>query len=318
MRVFSVNMGADTAGISYGQKVAFDQVRAPGWSYRSMVSSNNYIDYPKDLAWNYRRLAQVWAWADVVHCQNNWLTVERIENGWATLPPQSRKPYVMTWHGGDFRDHPERDLSRLREFGAVGLVSTLDLWLLAPDRVEWAPNPVDIVNLTRLRRANYMPSKTIRIVHAPTDREIKSTEAVIEAVKRLAADYPVALTLVERQRWQRCLWTKARADILVDQLQLGYGQNALECWAMGMPVVAGAAPDTEAEMLRRFGALPYEQATEESLYDVLRSLVLHPARREAMASRGWDYVRQYHSSEAVVAHRMSVYARAAELREAVA
>lgn len=312
MRVLEVNLGADTAGVSHGLADAFARGGPPGWQVRSMVSSTNYIDYPHDLPWNQAVLRRTWRRASVVRLQNNWLTARYLEAGWKGLPRLPRRPYVMTWHGTGFRENPEPELALLEAYGGIGLVSTLDLWLLAPDRVEWAPNPVDIERMARLRVAVPKNRAVVTVGHAPTDRVIKSTSAVIDAVERLFFETGgmVRLKLIERQSWVHCLAQKAECDVYVDQLKLGYGQSALEAWGMGTPVVAGAAPATEAEMVRRFGELPYVAATEDSLYEVLRELTSSSAARDAAGSRGRRYVETYHSYPAAVRQHSRVFLEA--------
>jgi len=312
VRVLAVNMGADTAGVTHGVADAFARDGSSGWQVRSMVSSSNYIDYPHDLRWNQTTLLREWLQADVVCLQNNWLTARYLEAGWKGLPRFPRRPYVMTWHGTGFREDPEPELTLLEAYGGVGLVSTLDLWLLAPDLVEWAPNPVDIERMARLRAAVQKDRSVVTVGHAPTDRAVKSTSAVVDVVERLSLETggAVRLKLIERQSWAHCLAQKAECDVLVDQLKLGYGQNALEAWGMGTPVVAGAAPAVEAEMVRRFGELPYVAATEDSLYEVLRELTACSAARDVAGSRGRRYVEAYHSYPAVVRHRSDVFLRA--------
>jgi len=77
----------------------------------------------------------------------------------------------------------------------------------------------------------------VRIAHAPTNRRIKGTRAVVEAVERLGESAELILieNLAHGEAMRRC----AEADILVDQLRVGwYGGLAVECMARGIPVVA--------------------------------------------------------------------------------
>ena len=122
--------------------------------------------------------------------------------------------------------------------------------------------------------------------------------------------YPVDLELIERERWDRCLQRKARADIFFDQVILGYGCNALEAWGMGIPVVCGASDPTLDEMERRFGRLPFYHATEETIYDALKELVESPELRAKYAAIGNRYVREYHDEVKVVDQLKRIYQRA--------
>lgn len=154
-------------------------------------------------------------------------------------------------------------------------------------------------------------SHPLRIAHAPTNRQVKSTALLIQAVDRLKADgLDVELDLIERVPWTVCLERKAKADIYFDQVILGYGCNALEAWGMGIPVIAGAADATLDEMERRFGTLPFYHATEETIYDALKELVESPKLRAEYGKLGYEHVKRWHSEEVVVEQLKALYRRA--------
>jgi hypothetical protein len=156
-------------------------------------------------------------------------------------------------------------------------------------------------------------TRMIRIAHAPTNREIKSTEPLIAAVDRLKEEgHSVELDLIEGQTWDTCLARKAKADIYFDQVLLGYGNNSIECWGMGIPVIAGAQPATLAEMERRFGSLPFYTATEATIYDELKAMVTSPDLRAEYSQRGLEHVRAWHDEAKVVELLKDIYTRAAQ------
>jgi glycosyltransferase involved in cell wall biosynthesis len=86
---------------------------------------------------------------------------------------------------------------------------------------------------------------------------------------------------------------KATCHVLYDQVQLGYGNNAVEAWAMGIPVIAGGAPTTLTEMRRRFGSLPFVKATEDTIGDAL-ALLLDEGERERWGAIGQAHARAWH------------------------
>ncbi|MCA1570821.1 MAG: hypothetical protein LC798_10990 [Chloroflexi bacterium] len=294
-------MGADPAGISAGIARAFRN--DPDWSVRSLVSMLNYIQYPVDLAWERKKLAEHWGWADVVHLHHNFLSADRMGR-------VNRKPFVVEFHGSRFREEPSVHLRELQDHKAIGLASTLDLYLIAPDLLTWAPAPVNVEALSAMKQP---ATERIRIAHAPTNRAVKSTRAFLEATDRLIAEgYPVVVDLIEYRPWAECLERKAKADIFFDQAILGFGCNALEAWGMGIPVVAGAADATLDEYERRFGHLPFYHATQSTIYDALRELVESPELRTRYGDIGLAYVKKFHSEELVVAQLKELYHRALE------
>lgn len=301
-------MGSDPAGISSGIARAFRD--EPGWSVRSLTSKQNYIDYPTDLAWERRAIIDSWQAADVVHLHHGFVTADRMVRGYIGKRVR-HKPYLVQHHGTIFRDMPAVHVRELRERGAIGVVSTLDLHVASG--LDWLPAPV---NVERLRAMKQPATDRILISHAPTNRGVKSTDEFLKAVKRLQdEDYPVDLDLIEHRPWAECLERKAKADIYFDQVILGYGCNALEAWGMGIPVVAGAQDETLDEMERRFGHLPFYHATEETIYDALKELVESPELRARYGKIGYDYVRKWHDESVVVEQLRELYRRAAGLAE---
>ena len=307
MNVLSFNWGAANGGVPcFIAEACADE---SGWDVHSLVGLDNYISYPRDLEWTPANIADYWDRADVVHIHHNYRSADIV----IRMRPDGRrlqhKPYVIEYHGSSFRDEPERHLRDFRRRGKVALVSTLDLYLLAPDEVEWLPQLQNVKRLSKMRKPRN--DGTVRIAHAPTNRQVKSTDLLIEAVERLKADgLDVELDIIERAPWSECLRRKAKADIYFDQVILGYGCNALEAWGMGIPVVAGAADDTLDEMERRFGHLPFYHATEETIYDALKELVESPKLRAKFGKIGYEYVKRYHDEPVVVEQLKRLYRRA--------
>lgn len=300
MRVLNVG-NVDLGGDGIRTKQAFDR-RAPGWTYNAVVRNRNYIRYPVDRP--FREAAVLAQQADVIHARNSFRS--------ARMAGALDKPLVITHHGTRFRNRPADVLAEQRAHGAIGLAATLDLWLLAPDELEWLPAPYDLDWLVNFRGdCRRDDGDPLRIGHAPTNRAIKSTAAFLAACDKLGRETPVEVVLIEGQSWAECLRLKARCDVYYDQVTLGYGNNAIEAWGMGCPVVAGAADDTLAEYQRCFGSLPFVLADEGSIYHALASLV-EPIERTEWSLRGLLHVGQWHDERRVVEQLQRVYHRAVE------
>ena len=213
-------------------------------------------------------------------------------------------PAVIQHHGTYFREHAPRLLREQRARKAIGLASTLDLWLMAPDDLEWLPAPYDGEWLRSFRK----PADVLTIAHAPTNRKIKSTAAFEAACDRLAKLIPIRVLVIENQPWTECLRLKGQADIYFDQTQLGYGNNAIEAWGMGIPVIAGASDETLAEMERRF-PLPFYEATESTIYYALLDLASSQIKRDYWARRGAEHFARFHDERVVVPQLQGVYRR---------
>lgn len=301
MKVLNCSHLADTGGNGWRTKLAFDELT--DWDYRTTCRTSNYIDYPQDLLWS--DAYAHWVASDVVHLRDSFQAQARLD--------APDRPTVIHHHGTVWRRH-QADMLRIQhQSKAIGLAATLDIYLDAPDDLEWMPALYDISRLQRLRELSHRPDDDIfRIGHNPTNRAVKSTDLLIQAVDRLKRKIKIELVLTERAPWNQSLRAKAGVDVYFDQAILGYGNNAIEAWGMQIPVICGAEDRTLAEMKRRFGDLPFLQVsnTVRSIEQAL--LLLHePYRRLVYGQRGYNHVLQWHSEEAVVPMLQKVYERAA-------
>ena len=146
------------------------------------------------------------------------------------------------------------------------------------------------------------------ILHAPSSRRRKGTEHVIAACEGLDADLEIVEGLHHDEAFERY----RDADIVVDQLNAGwYGLFAIECMALGKPVVTFLHDEAVARTEEAFGTASRScRATEETLRERLRA-----ARRRRRASAGASapqsraYVERVHDIERVADRLLALYAR---------
>jgi hypothetical protein len=242
VKVFSYSPFDDVGAFGYRMASAFDQHGPDGWEYRAVRGAPSYLQFPAHDEWHWPSIVRWWDEADVVHVHDHIPTVGQ------------PRPIVVTFHGTGFRETPTDHLRLAAAANARPLVSTLDLYLLAPDDVTWCPQVDDLDALALHRIPTEGP---LRIGHAPTNRLLKSTDLFLAACERLAADIPLEVVLIEGLPWSEALALKGTCDIIFDQTAYGYGGNAIEAWAMSIPVVCGAPEATLTEYQRRFGHLPF-------------------------------------------------------------
>jgi len=307
VNVLILSTGADTAGQGYAMKRALDRY-APGLTVRQLAAAgrNRYLAYPQDLVYGKPSEAAEWyRWADVVHLANTLYAWERWDVG------RLHKRLVLHHHGTEYREGHRTLYAKARAVGAVQVAATLDLVGLEPD-VQWLPATADGNNLTRYRSWRAGAPGSLRVVHAPTDRAVKGTAAVVAAVRQLqGAGLDVTLDLVEGVSNDECLARKGRADVVVDQLGLGYGVNAVEAWGMGLPVVAGvASPRVRDDMVACWGQLPFAEATPGTLADVLADFAVNLDTRAHYAARGQAHFAQWHREDVVAQQLAGIYADA--------
>ena len=306
MNVLFLSPTVDTAGLGIGMKRAFD-AHGGEWHARAVRCADSWLRYDADIDWDRSDGAQtaevmsVWAQADVLHI---------MEMPWGSgFGP--RKPTVVQHLGTYYRRNPQVVSAQCQALGATEVADMHDLIRLNPS-LGWLPDIQAVDELAALRERTYPGlDDRIRIAHAPTDRTIKSTDLIVAAIERVGRDYPIDFDLIEGVPNAQCLERKARCDLFVDELTLGWGLNATECWAMGIPVVSGIAnPETEAMMHRDVGdTLPFVKATPETLDDVLRAMCRSAALRREWGEVGRAHLVAYHAPAAVVARTIGLYER---------
>lgn len=302
-RALSIKLGADPAGISGRLAEAFG--RFSNVELVSVITRSNYIRYPGAATFKPHRTSQLWRDADVVHLH---------DDGFAAVDYMQRRkrvpdrPLVMHFHNSGFRANPEPYLAECERRGALPIVSTLDL--RNGRDLAWLPAPFDVPTLEAMR-APGDPDR-IRIMHSPTSRAVKGTDEFLDACRRLQNDgYPVDVLLAERITWAESLAMRATADIVFDQVPIGYGCSAIEGMAMGIPVVAGGSKQTLTEIRREVGIVPYHHTEPGQIYDALRRLVADPGYRVELGARGREYAGRYHDYPAVVERATAIYEAAA-------
>ena len=139
------------------------------------------------------------------------------------------KKVAIEYHGSEVRGKGPRLFHR---FADALFVSTPDLLDDVPGGV-WLPSPIFIGDYPVAE-----PNGTV-IAHAPSNREAKGTQYLVEAFERVLKKIPTAkLNLIEGVPYPEAIQQYRHATVMVDQLKIGwYGMVTLECMAMGVPVM---------------------------------------------------------------------------------
>jgi glycosyltransferase involved in cell wall biosynthesis len=211
-----------------------------------------------------------------------------------------RKKSVFHYLGSDIRGKSRAELAFGKRAGAeiVGSYAALD-WV---PEAHVIPPGLDLRPFTPVP-----PSDNPRplVVHAPSNRQKKGTQWVIEACEQL----PVDLDIVEGVPHDIARERYAKADIVVDQLNAGWhGVFALESMALGKPVVTYLKPELVERSAEGFGIrLPVVPATKDTLVDSLRPLVEQPALRREIGAQSRAYVEQVHDIDRIADRLIDLY-----------
>lgn len=243
------------------------------------------------------------------------------------LLKRAGKAIVVTYQGDDARqaasapqlpsgyydeelDERKREwIRRVDRYADVIYALNPDLLRVLPARAEFLPYAS--VDLDAWMPEPTPPQAVPVVVHAPSDRIGKGTDAVLAASAELdRRGVAHELLLVEGVTREEARRAYARADVLVDQLVVGwYGGVAVELMALAKPVVAQIdAADLDALPEAMRSELPVIDADAGSLTDVLADL-LTMRRHELpeVGRRSRLFVEKWHDPDVVAARTEAAY-----------
>jgi hypothetical protein len=144
-------------------------------------------------------------------------------------------------------------------------------------------------------------------------RDIKGSHAIVLAVERLKSDgLPIRLVTPTGIPSRQMRFLQVQADLILDQLNYGrYGAQAREGLMLGKPTIChldnrqgpGLRP------LRSIAECPLVDATEETVYDVLKGLLAAPEERARIGAASRAYALKWHSADACALRYERVYDR---------
>jgi glycosyltransferase involved in cell wall biosynthesis len=212
------------------------------------------------------------------------------------------KKSVMHYLGSDIRGRAPTELAFGKKAGAEVVGSY--------DAIRWVPQAEVIppgIDVQAIEPSPPSESDRPVIVHAPSSRRRKGTEHVLEACEGLDAE----LVLVEGLHHSEAFERYREADIVVDQLNSGwYGLLAIECMALGKPVVGHLHEEAVARTQVELGVpVPIVRATKDDLRSRLEPLVTSAAERRRVGEASRAYAEQVHDLERVTDRLLSLYSR---------
>jgi glycosyltransferase involved in cell wall biosynthesis len=203
-----------------------------------------------------------------------------------------------------------RVIEQSRTYGFRTFVSTPDLLESVP-HAEHLPVALDVAGWTAGAEAAAVPAARdgdrVVVLHVPTNRLIKGTRWIEAGLAGAGEHDPrIVFRLLEQAPWHAVREAMAAADIVVDQVFLGwYGLVAVEAMALGRPVVGFIRPDFEP--LAASLGLPLVRATRDDVGEVVAALAADPARRAALGEAGRAYAARVHDAKVVAARLAETY-----------
>lgn len=155
-------------------------------------------------------------------------------------------------------------------------------------------------------------AEPFRIVHAPSNRKLKGTQVLVDAVKSLQRDgVPVELLLVEGVTNREAIELYKKAHLIVDQLLIGwYGGFAIESLALGKPVMAYINDDTLARVdaeMRKDVVDTFVSTEPARVKDDLLKAIGNRSSLAEKAGKGPEFVSTWHCPDKAIRPVIEIY-----------
>lgn len=219
---------------------------------------------------------------------------------------QSRR--ALQWH--EFMQR--RSARKMQRYAAHVFAMNPDLLrYLAPGAATFLPYAV--ADLAQ-RREPIRETGPLRILHAPTDRAIKGTDVVLEAVRAVNSARAGSIELVVLDRVPRSTFLAelAMSDLYVDQLLLGwYGVSAVEAMLVGTPVACFIDDQDLVHIPAEMAAeIPLLRCEPSSLEQTLTRLVSDRSQLAATIEPARAFALRWHAPQVVAQQTVARYREA--------
>ncbi|MEZ5934509.1 MAG: glycosyltransferase [Alphaproteobacteria bacterium] len=179
-----------------------------------------------------------------------------------------------------------------------------------PELQTSVPDAVIVPRALKLEDWPYIGAgqrERLKIVHAPSSRSTKGTDAVLAAIERLRREgHAFDFQLVEKMSHEQARTVYQDADIVIDQLRIGwYGVLAVEAMALGKAVVTYIRDD-----LRHYlpEPSPLDIANPDNLHLVLRGLLDDRDRVARLGRQARAFVEEVHDAQRIARFLRTIYA----------
>nr|WP_275330576.1 hypothetical protein [Nodosilinea sp. TSF1-S3]MDF0364665.1 hypothetical protein [Nodosilinea sp. TSF1-S3] len=210
-------------------------------------------------------------------------------------------------------DHKRLQIKRLSHFCSKIYALNPDLLYVLPPQAEFIPySHISLQDWTPVY--NQLENRPLRIGHAPSHRQAKGTDLLLDALNHLSSQgYDFELVLVENKPHAEAMRCYQDIDVLVDQLFAGwYGGLAVEAMALGKPVLVYIR---ESDLhfiptaMRR--DLPFIQVDPTSLEVGLKKVLEMPRQMlYELAQKSRAFVEKWHDPIAIAQRIKTDYEQA--------
>jgi hypothetical protein len=218
------------------------------------------------------------------------------------------KKIVNCYFGDDLRT---RGIVReMDELSDLNLTFEYDHTLRHPN-INFLFFPHEVNKISYIKDEVYESSDKLRIIHSPTNRFVKGTQSVIDAIEKVKnSGRKFEFVLVENQPREKVLEIKSTSHLAIDQIGnrggTGYGINSIETLARGIPTIT----DMNGGMDSWLPENPFIVANSDNLADKIIELLGNRNLLLSYRKRSREWVIKYHSYESVFKKLMEYYKNA--------
>lgn len=271
-------------------------------------------------------------WADVIH----W----HFKTGALGMDLDFRyaafldKPRIVEFWGSDIRipeiaciDNPYitqmyKDYPELIRGGAEGSIRTQRKFArygfecLIPDYdmgtyIQKDIWPTTYKSIQRLYLKDFPPvfpdpnKKCPVVVHPPSKKAVKGTEAILKAVENLKKTLQFEFVLIHGLPHAKAIEMMRTADIVIDEINIGsHGVVSVEGMALGKPVLCYIKPSFLQGYPPDF---PIINASHDNIEQVLGDLIQNGEKRYTIGCQSRAYVEKHHDAHKVARDLVKIY-----------
>jgi hypothetical protein len=201
----------------------------------------------------------------------------------------------------------------------INLVSSYanHIFALNPDLLYFLPQrlssflPYCIASWYEIEAIPHKIDRNIKILHAPTNRVGKGSSYIIQALQNLKQRYPIEIILIENTPHLEALKAYKMADLIIDQVLLGwYGGVSVEGMKMGKPV-AVFIREEDLQFIPKEMAKELKEAIINinpfNIETVLEEYLQNTHLLNQKSKAGLEYVHKWHNPVSVAQITKSVY-----------
>lgn len=195
-------------------------------------------------------------------------------------------------------------LEKLSQYIDNCIVNDYEMYLSVKDfykNIYYLPQAINLDNY----KVSSEKFEKFTIVHAPTNKEVKGSLYILQAIERLKKEYDFDFITVENMPHNEAKKIYAKADLIIDQILLGaYGLFAIESMALGKPVITYICDEFKKLYP---DDLPIISANPHNIYNVIKHLLDNKECLNELGNKSRRYIEKVHDVNNVVERLIEIY-----------